>query len=256
MSAWNPSLYMKFGSERTQPSIDLVSRIDISDPEHIIDIGCGPGNSTAILRQRWPNARITGLDNSPEMIDAAQQGYPAQEWILADAVKWQPPAPYRIVFSNAALQWMPDHARLIPHLFGMVAKGGALAFQIPARLYSPLHQNLLEVADEAEWAQRMAGPKNGFLMERPAFYYDLLAGAASKVDLWETEYYHIMENYGAIISWASGTALRPFLDALDTEEQRQRFTQLLTARVERSYLVQRDGKVLFPFRRLFMVAYA
>jgi len=255
MSAWDPNIYLRFSNERTRPAIDLVSRIDIPGPERIIDLGCGPGNSTEILHQRWPHAHVTGLDNSAEMLSAAQKSNPALEWILADASAWQAATPYHIIFSNAALQWMPDHARLIPRLFAMVAKGGALAFQIPARLGSPLHQFILQVAEEPEWAAQMAGARTGFLTEGSAFYYDALASAASAIDLWETEYYHIMQDHQAIITWAKGAALRPFLDALGTEEQRERFTRLIAARIERAYRRQGDGKVLFPFRRLFVVAY-
>ncbi len=255
MSAWNVNLYLKFGNERTQPSIDLVSRINLGNPQRIIDVGCGPGNSTEILRLRWPNARVAGLDNSPEMIAAATQSHPDQEWILADASAWQAALPYDLVFSNAVLQWLPNHGQLIPQLLGQVAQGGALAFQIPSRAYSPTHQFTLEVAEEPEWAQRLAAARHGFTMERPAFYYDVLAGAASRVDIWETEYYHIMADHQAIMQWINGAAVRPFLDALGTEEQRQRFTWLLTERVVQAYQRQRDGKILFPFRRLFVVAY-
>jgi len=255
MSAWDVDLYLKFSSERTQPAIDLVSRVNLANPARIVDVGCGPGNSTAILRQRWPNARVAGLDNSPDMIGAARLSDPEQEWILADAGAWQADAPCDLVFSNAALQWVPDHERLIPRLFGQVAPGGALAFQIPARAYSQIHQLILEVANEPEWAQRMDAARQGFTQERAGFYYDLLSDKAARLDIWKTEYCHVMQNHDAIIEWTAGTAVRPFLEALESEEQRGRFLRLLTGRVVQAYPPQRDGKILFPFRRLFVVAY-
>ncbi len=257
MPAWDADLYRKFADERTQPAIDLVTRVQLAAPREIIDIGCGPGNSTAVLRARWPSARVAGLDSSPEMLETARRSQPQQEWILADAASWQAgaTADYDLVFSNAALQWIPDHGTFIPGLFRRVRSGGALAFQMPARAYSRIHQLILEVADDPEWIQRMGPPRQGFTLEQPGFYYDLLAGVASRLDIWETEYCHVMPDRDAIIQWVSGTAVRPFLDPLDSEAERQRFILHLSARVEQAYPLQQDDKVLFPFRRLFVVAY-
>lgn len=170
MSDWNVNLYRQFGKERTQPAVDLIARIDITSPGRIVDLGCGPGNSTECLRRRWPAAIVTGLDSSFEMISACRQDYPDQEWLLADAADWQPPSACDIVFSNAALQWIPQHERLLTRLFDYVAPGGALAFQIPARIYAPLQQLISEVANEGEWAHLMHGPKNAFTIESPAYY--------------------------------------------------------------------------------------
>lgn len=255
MSDWNPELYLQFANERTQPAIDLVARLRLGHARRIVDLGCGPGNSTEILRQRWPNAHVAGLDNSPEMLTLAREKYPHHEWLLADAASWQAGAPCDLVFSNATLQWIPDHARLIPHLFAQVAKGGALAFQIPSRIYSPTHQLILEVADEAQWRQQTDAARNAFTMEHPAFYYDALADAAARLEIWETEYYHIMEDAHAIMAWISGAALRPFVDALADDEARERFIARVTERVVAAYPPQSNGRVLFPFRRLFVVAY-
>lgn len=252
---WNAKSYMQFGDERTQPAIDLAAKILIAKPHKIMDIGCGPGNSTQVLRQRWPAATVSGLDSSPEMINAARRGYPGQEWILADAATWQPSAACDIIFSNAAFQWIPQHDLLLNRLFGHVASGGALAFQIPSHIYSLLHQFIIEIANENEWAHLMQGAKTVFTMESPSFYYDALVGNAVKLDIWETEYFHVMENTQAIISWIASTGLRPFLNALETENQRQRFIKMLRERVDKTYTSQSDGKVLFPFRRLFVVAY-
>jgi trans-aconitate 2-methyltransferase len=255
MPTWDANLYLQFGSERTQPSIDLVSRINHPNPSRIIDLGCGPGNSTQILRNRWPEARITGLDNSLEMIAAAQQSYPNDTWILADAATWTADHPFDIVFSNAALHWMSDHTHLFPHLFNQVALGGAFAMQIPAHHSSPVHLSILEVAGNPAWSHLMDNARNSITRYSPSFYYDLIQPLASKVDLWETEYVHIMDSPQAIVNWFRGTGLRPFLEALETEKQKQQFERLLLEAYTKAYPRQRDDKVLFPFRRLFMVAY-
>ncbi len=255
MQGWDVNLYLRFRNERTQPAIDLVSRIDVDSPKRIIDLGCGPGTSTGILRQRWPHAQVAALDSAPEMIDAARASAPHEEWILGDATAWQAATPFDIVFSNAALQWMADHERLLPRLLDQVAPRGALAFQIPARRYSLSHQLILEIADDVEWAPLTRAAKDAFILQSPSFYYDVLADKASRVEIWETEYYHVMEDHQAIINWLAGAAARPFLDALPTEQQKRRFLGLLSGRITESYRPQQNGKVLFPFRRLFAVAY-
>ena len=255
MSDWDVNLYSQFRNERTQPAIDLISRILTTDPKKIIDLGCGPGNSTEILRQRWPQASITGLDSSPEMIISSRKNYPDQEWILADAAEWQPSSAYDIVFSNAAFQWIPQHNLFLNRLFGFVAAGGVLAFQIPAHICSPLHQRIVEVSNEQEWAHLMEGPQNALTIESPSYYYNALINTASKLEIWETEYCHVMDSSQAIVSWIASTGLRPFLEALENELQKQRFVRILGEQVEKTYSPQKNGKVLFPFRRLFVVAY-
>lgn len=254
MSDWDAHLYQEFASERTRPAIDLVSRLSIDDPKRIIDLGCGPGNSTEILRRRWPRANVIGLDSSSEMINAAKERYPGQEWILANAETWEARQPYDIIFSNAAFQWMPNHDQLLPRLLNQVVEGGILAFQIPSHVNSPLHQLILQVANEPDWAHKTHGAKKALTIESPSFYYDLLEGSVSKLDIFEIEYCHVMENAAAIIQWISGTGLRPFLKALEIEGQKQRFIDLLNIHVVAAYSRQKNGSVLFPFRRLFVVA--
>lgn len=255
MPSWDPNLYLQFGSERTQPSLDLIARINVPDPKRIIDLGCGPGNSTQALRQRWPEADITGLDSSPDMIAAAKKAYPDGKWTLADAGTWAADSPYDIVYSNAMLQWIPDHARLFPHLLDQVAAGGALAVQVPAHYHSPLNQVMRDAARDPAWVERMQGPLNALTREPPAFYYDVLQPRAGRVDIWETEYNHVMDGPQAILDWFRGTGMRPFLDALETEAERQRFEQLVLEGYTKAYPKRVDGRILFPFRRLFMVAY-
>lgn len=255
MTNWNANLYLQFANERTQPSLDLIGRIKVADPTRIIDLGCGPGNSTAMLRQRWPHANLIGLDSSPEMIGSASQTYPTEQWVLADIATWKADTLFDLVFSNATLQWLPDHECLFPQLFAQVASGGALAVQLPAHEQSPLHQVTLDVADDPLWCDRMSAAQQALTRESPSFYYDVLEAIATHIDLWETEYYHQMESPQSILNWVRATGLRPFLAALETEEEKQRFEQLVLEDYTQAYPPQKDGRILFPFRRLFMIAY-
>jgi trans-aconitate 2-methyltransferase len=256
MTSWDPAKYLRFGDERTRPSHDLVARIRIDAPRTVIDLGCGPGNSTQVLRQRWPDARVTGLDNSPHMIAAARTAHPDQEWLLGDMQLWESGDAYDVVFSNAALQWARDQAALVQRWFRQVTPGGALAFQMPSGRYAPVRQLMERVAGDPAWTSRMDAARRALTMEEPHVYYDALATIARSIDMWETEYYHVLESPAAIVDWMSGTGLRPFLDALATPDERVRFTTQLTGLVEEAYSRRADGRVLFPFRRLFLIAYA
>lgn len=252
---WDTDQYLRFGDERTRAAADLVARIDLPRPESIVDLGCGPGNSTRLLRARWPRARILGLDSSPEMIAAARAADPDSDWIEADIGTWAPEGTFDLVFSNAALQWLPGHPALMGRLFAMVSPGGALAFQIPSDAYSPVRTFIREISDDPAWNARMAAARGALTMETPAIYYDALARSARALDIWETEYSHVMEGPRAIVDWIAGTGLRPFLDGLDADE-RSEFIDRLRTRVAAGYPRRVDGRVLFPFRRLFVIAYA
>jgi trans-aconitate 2-methyltransferase len=251
---WNASHYLRFGNERTRPADDLAARIALPDAQTIVDLGCGPGNSTQVLRRRWPDASILGVDRSPEMIAAAGAAYPEQDWLQADIATWTPTDMFDIVFSNAVLQWLGDHSRLVARLCDFVAPGGAFAFQIPSDAYSPVRIYIREIADDPIWRDRMAGPRSALTMESPGVYYDALVGQARSLDIWETEYNHVMDSPQAIVDWISSTSLRPFLEALDVDEGAE-FTRRLASRVAEGYPRRADGRVLFPFRRLFVIAY-
>jgi trans-aconitate 2-methyltransferase len=253
---WNPDQYLKFADQRTRPAADLAARVVVDSPKAVVDLGCGPGNSTQVLRQRWPMARVSGVDHSAEMIAAARATYPDQEWLIGDVAGWSCDERADVVFSNAALQWLPAHEALVRRLFDQVAPGGALAFQIPSAAYSPLRSFIDEVADDPAWASRMSAARGALTMEAPSVYYDALAPVSRSVDIWETEYCHVLDSPAAIVEWISGTGLRPFLQALGAADERGRFVSMLTARVEGAYPRRRDGRVLFPFRRLFVVANA
>lgn len=254
MPAWDAGLYLKFSSERTQPSVDLARRIELDAPASIVDLGCGPGNSTAVLRRRWPTARLLGIDQSATMIQAARQDDPAGDWLVADLVTWRPASPVDLVFSNAVLQWVPKHEDVVPRLLSFVSPGGALAVQIPAHFDSPVHRTLLSVAGDPRWTARMDGARGALTVERPTFYYRCLRPLASRVVMWETTYLHVLESARQIVEWFKGTGLRPFLAPLEPAEQAA-FIQAFQAELEEAYPLQADSSVLFPFPRLFFVAY-
>jgi trans-aconitate 2-methyltransferase len=235
--------------------MDLAAQIDVTDPRRVIDLGCGPGNSTAVLRARWPSAAITGLDNDAAMLAEAERSDAAVRWVQADAATWEPTEVYDVVFSNAMLQWLPDHANAVARMFRAVAPGGALAVQMPSHLQSPLHQHILEVAALPAWRDTMRNVRHGIVAHDAGFYYDILSELAGRIDLWETVYSHVVDSAEAILTWIRATGLRPYLNALTDDEDRQRFEADLLQRVARSYPPRRDGRVLFPFRRLFFVAY-
>jgi trans-aconitate 2-methyltransferase len=253
MSAWDSQQYLKFAGERTQPSIDLAARVPLTSPAGVIDLGCGPGNSTAILAARWPGADIAGLDSSPEMLAQAKADYPAMRWIAGDIGTWQADRPYDLVFTNAALQWVPDHARLMPALLAEVAPGGCLAVQMPRNFDNPAHAAMREVAAEGPWSARLANVRRAVPVAMPGYYYDLLSPLARKLEIWETEYQHILAGAEAILEWVKGTGLRPFIDPLPPAE-REAFLARYLDRLRAAYPLQADGKVILPFRRLFFIA--
>jgi trans-aconitate 2-methyltransferase len=251
MPSWNAAQYLKFADERTRPCRDLVAAIALPHVHWLIDLGCGPGNSTRVLADRWPDAKITGLDNATAMIDVARTEQPQHRWIVRDIAEWaaNEREQFDLVFSNAALQWVEDHVALYPKLMQRVAPGGAFAAQIPADFDALPHRLMRELVPPGvvvrEWHSHT-----------PGFYYDTLAPHALRVDVWETEYRHVMPSAAAIVEWYQGSGLRPFMEAISEERQREKFLSNFTERIRDSYQPQPDGRVLFPFRRLFVVAYA
>lgn len=258
MPSWNSDQYLKFARERTQPSLDLVARIDLTAPARIIDLGCGPGNSTAVLTQHWPHADVTGFDSSSEMIAAAQKKYPRGRWLTGDLATWGVASDqrYDVVFSNAAIHWVPNHAESIPRLFSAVAPGGALAFQVPHSLGAPHQRCIRELAASPAWRSRFSRPPVSWHVESPGFYYDRLAPLARSVELWLTDYMHVLSGPEAIVEWHRGTGLRPFLDQLPDDTARDEFLRDYLAAITPHYPLQTDGNLLLPFRRFFLVAYA
>ena len=254
MSDWNPALYLKFKNERTQPSIDLVSRINLDNPKTIIDIGCGPGNSTEILLNKWPQSQLEGIDNSPAMISKAQADYPQQQWAIQDAAKLDPVQQYDLVFSNATIQWLPNHEQLLLDFLKITKDKGALAIQIPLFYEMPV-AGLMDTLFKRKYPDIAFDINTIFTFHSSSFYYDALIKHVSKLDLWETTYMHSMDSYQAIVDMIKSTGMKPYLDQLPNDQEKQAFEADVLAGLKTIHPQQANGKVLFPFKRLFFVAY-
>ena len=235
MADWDARQYLKFEDERTRPSRDLLAQVPLTAPRHVVDIGCGPGNSTELLAARWPAAKITGIDTSADMLRQARERLPGVEFTEANISHWRPPADADVLFANAIFQWVPDHLSQLKRLLSALPQGGVLAVQMPDNLAEPTHVRLRDV------------------LPPPRVYYDTLKPHCSRFEIWHTGYNHALDDATEIVEWVKGTGLRPFLDPLDVP-QRKEFLAQYTARVAASYLPQQDGKVLLHFPRLFLVA--
>ncbi len=251
--SWNPERYLNFGDHRTRPAADLLARVALSAPARVADLGCGPGNSTGLLVARWPEAQVVGVDNSAAMLAKARASGIRAAWVEGDIAGWTPSAPFDVIFSNAALQWLPDHAGLLPRLFDHLALGGVLAVQMPRNFGAPSHALLRAVADAGPWAERLQPVLLREPVATPAWYHDLLTPVAARLDLWETEYLQVLEGDDPVLAWIRGTALRPVQAALDAEELCA-FEADYAARLRVAYPKRPDGRTPFPFRRLFIVA--
>ena len=250
---WDATQYLRFSDARTLPAIDLLSRIELATARRVVDLGCGPGNSTAPLRARWPEAAVTGIDSSEELLAAARRDHPGIAFVARDIASWIAAEPCDVVFANASLQWVGGHDRLVPHLFAQVAPGGVLAVQMPRNHDFATHRLMRRVAAEGDWRARLDGAREPSPVKPPEFYYDLLAPHAAAFTLWETNYIQIMDGVPAIIAWLHGTGLRPFLARL-TEAERPVFLDRYAALLAEAYCAQADGKILLPYPRLFFIA--
>jgi trans-aconitate 2-methyltransferase len=251
MASWDDVQYLKFGDERTRAARELLARVPLAAARRVVDLGCGPGNSTALLRERWPDAELTGVDNSPEMLERARRDLPEVAWVLADAGAYEPPAPADLLFANAVFHWLPDHAALFPALLGRLRPGGVLAVQMPHNHEEPSHRLMREVRARL-WPGR-AEVRGHAPVASAAFYYDLLAPRAAAVDIWRTTYEHVMADAAAIVEWVKGTGLRPFLDDL-ADDERAAYLAAYREAIDHGYPPRADGKRLFSFPRLFVVA--
>jgi trans-aconitate 2-methyltransferase len=249
---WNPDTYLQFAGPRTRPAAELLARVESQKPARVIDLGCGPGNSTALLAARWPGARLEGLDSSEAMLAEARASGVVADWVLADLASWQPDAGYDVIYSNATLQWLPDHDRLLPRLMSFVSQSGVLAFQVPMSLEAPSHALMRAVASDPRWKAKLEAVReiHGSTAEGT---YEILKPHAATLDIWTTEYLQVLEGEDAVYRWVSGTGLRPFVQALDGEDQAG-FIAAYKARLNEAYPRRADGTTLFPFQRLFVVA--
>ncbi|MCX5497177.1 trans-aconitate 2-methyltransferase [Kaistia dalseonensis] len=253
-TAWSASQYLKFEDERTRPARDLLAQVPLTAPKTVIDLGCGPGNSTELLAARWPAAELTGLDSDPDMLETARKRLPDHRFIAADLANWMPEAPVDVLFANAVFQWIPNHLEVLVRLLGTLSSGGALAVQMPDNLGEPTHLLMEEVAHSGPWASAFAGQSlRRRALPAPSAYFDALHAASARVDVWHTVYNHPLADAAAIVEWVKGTGLRPYLDRVPTH-LRAEFLAAYTARIAATYPPMADGRVLLRFPRIFVLA--
>ncbi len=250
-STWNPELYLKFKKERTQPAKDLCRKIELDNPQKILDIGCGPGNSTAILRERWPDSEIIGLDSSPEMINVAKSNYPEGKWLLYNAADYCEKG-FDLIFSNAAIHWIDNHHTLLPHFMSLLNKNGILAVQIPANRNAGINKAIYETTKHENFKE--FNFQKDFTYKTVDFYYEILRKESIELSLWETDYFHILESHMDIVQWYKSTGLKGYLNILPDEKLRKKFEDVILENCKKEYISQNDNKVLFSFNRLFFTA--
>jgi len=253
MPTWDAPQYLKFADQRTRPAAELLARVPepASAVRHMVDLGCGPGNSTALLVERWPTATVVGVDSSAQMLERARTALPKVTWVQADVRDYRAETPPDVIFANAVLHWLPDHGQLVPALFEQLAAGGALAFQVPYNFQEPSHRLMRELS-RGRLQTGGADPGARWVVE-PAVYYDWLAPHASSVDIWQTRYEQVMPNASAIVEWVRGTGLRPYLEAMP-DELHPAFLEGYERAIADAYPPRSDGQRLFSFPRLFIVA--
>ena len=256
---WNAMQYLRFELERTRPSHDLLSQVELQGARRVVDLGCGPGNSTALLAERFPEAVVVGVDTSRQMLEKARERLPESDFprcrfVEADLVSWTPPQDTDLIFANAVLQWIPEHQSVMQRLLEALPEGGVLAVQMPDNTGEPSHQLMQKVALRQDWAEALA-PARAARMELPAArsYYDLLQPLCRRVEIWRTEYEHVIDGPQAIVEWFKGSSLRPFLAALN-EKQGAEFLQAYGEEIASAYPPRVDGRTLLCFPRRFVVA--
>ncbi|CAN5149979.1 trans-aconitate 2-methyltransferase [soil metagenome] len=254
MTDWSPGQYLKFADERTRAARDLLAQVPLTEARRVYDLGCGPGNSTALLVQRFPDADVTGVDSSEGMLAAARKALPECKFVPGDLASWSPKETPDLLFANAVFQWVPDHAGVLKHLLGTLGEGGVLAVQMPDNLGEPSHRLMRDTAGDGPWDTKLAAAARARNVMPPlSAYYDLLKPIAARVDIWHTYYNHPLDGAQGIIEWLKATGLRPFLDPLDADEQAA-FLAAYKARIAEAYPPRCDGTSLLRFPRLFIVA--
>lgn len=255
MADWNPALYRRFEDERTRPADELLARVPLAQATHVVDLGCGPGNSTELLVRRFPQAQVTGIDTSEAMLASARERLPGTAFERGNIATWVPAVAPDLIYANAALQWVAGHETLVPRLFSLLAPGGVLAIQMPDNRQEPSHRLMRAVAGEAPWREPI-GDADAVRTELATItgYYDMLARDAASVDVWHTVYQHVMPSAGSIVDWLRSTGLRPFLDALPDDALRAGFLAEYGRRIAEAYPERSDGKRLLAFPRMFIVA--
>ena len=252
-TAWDPQQYLRYADERLRPALDLLARVPLASPTQVVDLGCGAGNITAILKQRFPAADVTGIDGSSAMLDKARHAAPDCRFVAADITSWMPDRPPDLIFTNAALHWLGAHDALFPRLLALLAPGGVLAVQMPAMHDAPLRRKQLEVAAHGPWMETLRERVSARDILTAGEYWDLLRPRTATLEIWETTYLHALTGDDAVVEWAAGSSLRPFLEPL-TPELRAAFRRAYADALRPHYPRRPDGTTLLPFRRLFMLA--
>jgi trans-aconitate 2-methyltransferase len=250
--SWDPNQYAKFTDLRLRPALDLINRVPLDAPARIVDLGCGTGNVTARLAERWSGATVIGVDSSQEMLKVAREKYRAIAWQEADLSNWEAERPVELVYSNAALHWIGEHAQLFPRLIEQVLPGGVLAVQMPRNFAAPSHAICAELASSARWRSKLGQLVKPAPVAEPGVYYDLLRPRTSALEIWETEYVQPLEGERPVLEWIKGSWLRPFLGQLSADEALA-FEDSYAERVAIAYPRRADGITLLPFRRLFII---
>lgn len=254
--AWDPAQYLKFSDERLRSGFDLLARVGELPPGPLAELGCGTGVHARAIAGRWSDRALTAVDSSAEMLAQASAQPSRIQWVQADLRQWSASAPAALLFSNAVLQWVDDHQTLFPRMMAMLAPCGVLAVQMPRNFAQPSHVLMRETASEGPWAPRLKPLLRSDPVAPPETYYDLLTPLArGGLDIWEVEYLHVLDGEDAVLNWVRGTALRPLLSALAAEES-SAFERAYAEKLRRVYPRRANGKTLFPFRRLFIVASA
>jgi len=252
--AWSAQQYVKFEDERTRPARDLIAQVPLAEAARAYDLGCGPGNSTELLIERFGAGNVTGVDSDDDMLAAAAKRLPGSEFLKADLNSWTPEEPADLLYANAVFQWVPEHIAVLSRLMDHLKPGGVLAVQMPDNLTEPSHILMEETGAAGPWAPAFEGGKvRRPLLPAPGVYFDALMPKSARVDIWHTVYYHPLANAEAIVEWVRGTGLRPYLDAAGAKHA-EAFTADYTARITAAYPPMADGRVLLRFPRLFMIA--
>ncbi len=252
---WNPDLYLKFKQQRTMACVDLVHKIQAVNVKTIIDLGCGPGNSTDILKQKFTKADILGIDSSKEMIKKAQNDYPDGQWQVCPLMDFKEFGKYDIVFSNAVLQWLPEHEKVVPYMVKLLKSKGTLAFQVPQNQASGLNRAMFETAELNQFREYVLDVRKMFNYNTGEYYYDLLYNRMKKLVIWETEYYHVLDSHQDLITFYKSTGLKPYLARLPEKELKNEFINTVLEKCKQYYEFRADNKIIFPFKRLFIVGY-
>jgi trans-aconitate 2-methyltransferase len=251
--SWDPAQYLKFAGERLRPALDLLARIPATHPAAVVDLGCGTGSLAPLLMQRWPQAHLTGVDSSPEMLAKARADHPRADFVEADIATWRPARPVDVLYSNAALHWVDNHDAVVPGLLSAVKPGGWLAIQMPRNFSAPSHTCLNDSIEQGPWRAKLEPHLRRQPVADPRHYWRLLHAQCAALDIWDSEYVQVLQGDNPVAEFVKGSWLRQFLVRLQ-EPERSAFENDYRKRVKAAYPAEADGRTLFPMHRLFIVA--